>query len=430
MPSADPTSSPSARGSSSTKGLTRRRFVQGVGAAGVAAVGTPLVTTRVAYAATSAGAGVDTTLITIFLRGGADGLRILPPNSVDLGVSYLRQVRASLVPGETQVIPLPDTGGWALNKALSPLYDLLWESGELAFVPAVSAPGVTRSHFQAQLLLEKGGATGSSTGWLDRVLTELGPGTTFRALSEGWRSPDSMAGNQAKIAMSSLADFDFPGWTEIKAPSQKAVLALYNGLSGPLAEDVPATIAAVQEATAIRAGAGVQNGAVYPTAEFSTSLKDLADILRAEVGLRVATIDVQGWDTHTDEANDLDRLLAGAAACLTAFMTDLGPERRSRVTVVVQSEFGRRVPMNLSAGADHGTGGLMWLLGGGLVGKAVHGKWRPLMSAADLADGDVPMLNNAFDVLGEIVQKRLGVGSLSAVFPNRTQSPLGVARTG
>lgn len=426
MPSADSKNPMSSLG---CEGLTRRRFVQGVGAVGVTAVASQLVTTRVAYAATTAGVA-DNTLITIFLRGGADGLRILAPNSADLGLPYLKQVRSTLVPSDLQLIPLQGTGGWALNKALAPLYDQLWDSGELAFVPAVSAPGVTRSHFQAQLLLEKGGTTGVSSGWLDRVLADLGPGTAFRALSEGWRAPDSMAGNQPKIAMSSLADFDFPGWDEIRGPSQKALLSLYSGVTGPLAEDVPATLSAVQAATAIRAGAGVRNGAVYPVAEFSQALKDLADILRAEVGLRVATIDVQGWDTHTDEAKDLDALLAGAATCLSAFMTDLGPERRSRVTVVVQSEFGRRVPMNLSAGADHGSGGLMWLLGGGLVGKTVHGKWRPLASAADLADGDVPVMNNVFDVLGEVVQKRLGVGSLTTVFPGRTASPLGVARTG
>jgi uncharacterized protein (DUF1501 family) len=430
MPSADPNAP--ARSSSAPflgcEGLTRRRLLQGLGAVGVSALGSQLVSTRVAYAATTPGAG--NTLITIFLRGGADGLRILAPTSADLGLPYLKQVRASLVPPDTQLIALAGTGGWALNQAMRPLYDALWESGELAFVPAVSAPGVTRSHFQAQLLLEKGGSSGVSTGWLDRVLADLGPGTAFRALSEGWRAPDSMAGNQTKIAMSSLADFDLPGWDEIRGPSQKAILALYNGVAGPLAEDVPATLSAVQAATAIRAGAGVRNGAVYPAGEFSQSLKDLADILRAEVGLRVATIDVQGWDTHTDEAADLDRLLDGAATCLAAFMKDLGPERRSRVTVVVQSEFGRRVPMNLSAGADHGTGGLMWLLGGGVVGKAVHGKWRPLASAADLADGDVPLMNNVFDVLGEVVQKRLGVGSLTSVFPGRTASPLGVVRTG
>jgi uncharacterized protein (DUF1501 family) len=191
---------------------------------------------------------------------------------------------------------------------------------------------------------------------------------------------------------------------------------------------VPTTISALATAARVRAGAGVQNGAVYPAGNFSHALKDLADSLRAEVGLQVATVDVGGWDTHTSEVQDFDPLLTSAAQSLAAFMTDLGPARRARVTVVVMTEFGRRVGMNDSGGADHGHGGLMWLLGGGVVG-GVHGNWTPL-TALTLDNGDVPGVNNIFDVLGEIVQKRLGVGALSTVFPNHTANPLGVARIG
>jgi uncharacterized protein (DUF1501 family) len=145
--------------------------------------------------------------------------------------------------------------------------------------------------------------------------------------------------------------------------------------------------------------------------------------------MQVATVDVGGWDTHTDEANQLDRNLTSAAKSLAAFLTDLGPVRRKRVTVVVMTEFGRRVQMNASGGTDHGHGSLMWLLGGGLAGASVYGKWTPL--AADTLDsGDVPALNGAFDVLGELAQKRLAVGQLGSVFPSRTFAPLGVAKTG
>jgi len=158
-------------------------------------------------------------------------------------------------------------------------------------------------------------------------------------------------------------------------------------------------------------------------------LKDLAAILRAEVGLQVATLDVSSWDTHTTEAAGLDTLLANTAQALAAFCTDLGPTRRSRVTVVVMSEFGRRVAMNASAGTDHGHGGLVWLLGGGLVGRKVHGTWPPLASDADLDSGDVRGLNDPFDICGEIVQKRLGVGSLAGVFPGHSYTPVGLART-
>ena len=145
---------------------------------------------------------------------------------------------------------------------------------------------------------------------------------------------------------------------------------LYRGLAGPLGEDVPTTLAALATAGAAQAEAGVQNGAVYPAGNFSAALDDLATLLRAEVGLQVATVDVGGWDTHTDEVNQLDRNLASAAGSLAAFLTDLGPARRKRVTVVVMTEFGRRVQMNASGGTDHGHGSVMWLLGGGLAGSA------------------------------------------------------------
>lgn len=409
-----------------TGGWSRRRFLAGMGMVGVAALGTQLVTTRVAYAAPTTSTG--NTLITVFLRGAADGLRILVPASSALGIDYLTSVRASLVPPDSNLIALDGTGGWALNSKLAPLKPF-WDSGELAFVPAVSANGISRSHFQAQQYLEKGGSDTASSGWLDRVLAQLGPGTTFRALAEGSALPASLTGDQTKLVMNSLKNFAFPGWSGVAAQSEAAIAKLYRGMPGSLGEDVPSTLAALATAETARASAGVQNGAVYPSGNFGKAMADLATLLRAEVGLEVATVDVGGWDTHTDEAADLDRALASAAATLAAFMTDLGASRRGRVTIAVITEFGRRVAMNASGGTDHGHGSVMWLMGGGIVGTTVHGKWNQL-SSTTLDQGDVPGLNSAFDVLGELAQKRLNVGSLSSVFPGQTITPLGLARAG
>jgi uncharacterized protein (DUF1501 family) len=405
-----------------TGGWTRRRFLAGVGLAGVAALGTQLVTTRAAYAAAPSGA--ERTLIVIFLRGAADGLRILVPNSADLGLDYVRSLRADLVPGDADLVPL--VNGWALNARLRPIYDTLWSTGELAFVPAVSTPGVSRSHFQAQQFLERGGSDTAASGWLDRVLAKLGPGTTFRAVSEGDATPMALAGTQPSITLSSIDDFTFPGWDDIRPASQSAVLQLYRGVGGPLGEDVPTTIAALNTAAQIQAANA--NTTDYPAGDFGRALKDLAGILRAEVGLQVATVDVGGWDTHTNEVNELDNQLDDAGAALSTFMADLGPERRKRVTVAVMTEFGRRIEMNDSGGTDHGHGSVMWLLGGGLSGSNVFGNWNQL-SATTLDDGDVPGLNNPFDVLGELAQKRLGAGSLAGVFPGYSPSSLGVATT-
>src|SRR6185437_6470220 len=138
-------------------------------------------------------AATGNTLIVIFLRGGADGLRMLIPQSAGLGNTYLRSVRPTLVPADADIRTLAGTGGWGVNKGFDPLLPL-WSTGELAFVPAVSSPGVTRSHFQAQQFLEKGGSDTATTGWLDRLLAVLGPGTTFRAVSEGSATPMSMSG--------------------------------------------------------------------------------------------------------------------------------------------------------------------------------------------------------------------------------------------
>jgi uncharacterized protein (DUF1501 family) len=405
-----------------TGGWTRRRFLAGLGLVGVAALGSQLVTTRAAYAA--APTGTERTLVTIFLRGAADGLHILVPNSAELGRDFLRSVRPGLVPADSNLQPL--TGGWGLNKHLQPLYDELWPTGELAFVPAVSTSKFSRSHFQAQQFLERGGSDTASTGWLDRVLEKLGPGTTFRAVSQGDATPVALAGPQPSLTLSSVDGFVFPGWDEIRPASQNAVLQLYRGIGGPLGVDVPNTIAALGTAAQIRATNG--NTADYPAGDFGRALKDLAAILKSEVGLQVATVDVGGWDTHTDEVNQLGNQLDDAGAALARFVSDLGPERRKRVTVVVMTEFGRRVAMNDSGGTDHGHGSVMWLLGGGLARSDVFGKWQQL-SAATLADGDVPAWNNPFDVLGELVQKRLGVGSLSGVFVDYTPTPRGIATT-
>jgi uncharacterized protein (DUF1501 family) len=404
-------------------GWTRRRFLAGSGMVGVAALGSQLVTTRAAFGATPT--NQDQTMIVVFLRGAADGLHILVPNTAELGLNYLREVRPALVPGAADLIALSGARGWALHSAMAPLHDELWATGELAFVPAVAATGISRSHFQAQQFVEKGGSDSAATGWLDRLLDELGPGTTFRAVADGYTEPAALSGPQRTLVLDSIANFTFPGWDGIRTQSQRAVTALYRGLGGTLGEDVPVTMRALATAKRVQAVTGVQNGAVYPSGGFASSLQDLAAILRAEVGMQVATVDVGGWDTHTSEVSELDGVLTGAAAALAAFMTDLGPTRRQRVTVVVVTEFGRRVEMNASGGTDHGHGSVTWLLGGGVKG-GVHGKWTRL-GTDGLLYGDVPGHNSIFDILGEVSQKRLKMGGLRHIFPNHRVNPIGVA---
>jgi uncharacterized protein (DUF1501 family) len=408
-------------------GFTRRRFIAGAGLVGAAALANQLVTTRVAYAAKTQDVTTENTLITIFMRGAADGLRMLVPNNSGLGLNLLREVRPTLIPADANLIPLPGAGGWGLNTALKPLYDTLWPSGEFALVPAVSAPGISRSHFQAQQYLDKGGSDTATTGWLDRLLTELGPGTTFRAVADGTPGPASLVGPENFVGINAMQNFRLGSWDGIVPQRRAALAALYRGLDAPLGTDVPITLTALDTAAVIQSQFGARNGAVYPGGAFSGSLQDLAAILRADVGMQVATVDVGGWDTHTAEPNDLDNNLTSFAKSLAAFMTDLGPERRKRVTVVVMTEFGRRVATNGSGGSDHGHGSVMMLLGGGLTGSGVFGTWLPLL-AGILDNGDVPGLNSPFSVLGEVIQKRMNVGLFNNVFPGQLILPMGIAK--
>jgi uncharacterized protein (DUF1501 family) len=406
-------------------GFTRRRFLAGLGLVGVAALGTQLVTSRLSFS--RADTASPNTLIVLFMRGAADGLRILVPNAASLGLADLQAARPALIPATGTLLPLPGAAGWALNGNLSPLLPY-WSSNELAFVPAVSIENLTRSHFAAQQLIESGGVSTLSSGWLDRTLDTMGPGTTFRSVADGGSLPAALAGDQVSLAIQSLANFSLD-WAPGGVPAnQSALVNLYRSTGGFLGQDAPDAIAASIQAAGFATGAP-QNSAVYPAGNLSTSLQDLANLLRAEVGLQIATVDVGGWDTHTSEVSELDPNLHTLAGSLAAFLQDLGPVRRSRVTIAVMTEFGRRVAQNASGGTDHGHGSVMWLLGGGLKAAGVYGAWNGVAPSV-LDSGDVPLLNNAYDVLGEALQSRLGIGSVSAIFPAHSYSPLGITVAG
>lgn len=168
----------------------------------------------------------------------------------------------------------------------------------------------------------------------------------------------------------------------------------------------------------------------YPAGNFGSAMSDVARLVKADVGLRVATVDVGGWDLHSNagpiEDGDMTYHLTGLGNTLAAFGTDLG-ERLADVTVVTMSEFGRRVAENGSGGTDHGGGNAMLLLGGRVAGGLVHGGWPGLATEA-LVDGDVPGVNDYRNVLAELARAQLGIGSVASVFPGHSYVPLGVVR--
>lgn len=401
------------------RGFTRRSFLAGSGMVTAAALGSQLVTTRVAFAA--AGASNGKTLIVVFLRGGLDGLAtVVPANDNDYN-----RARPQIGIPSGSLLPLDSRFG--LHPAASALHKY-WLNGNLGIVHAVASPFATHSHFQSQDVVERGIGTGSMTsGWLERAVELSGPGTTFRAVCEGFTPARSLAGADGVVTMVGLDSLQLLDQTPALTD---ALSKLYTGVNDPLGEHGLQTLSVLDDAEELqKTDPRPGPGASYPAGDFSLAMADLARMIKAGAGVKAATVDVGGWDMHTLAGGVVGTMadqLRAMSLTVAAFATDLG-SKLADVTVVLMSEFGRRVAENGSGGTDHGRGGVMFLLGGGVDGKKIHGAW-PGLSEPALQGGDLAAANDYRDVLGEAAQATLGLGSISTVFPGFTYRPLGVMR--
>lgn len=361
----------------------------------------------------------DRTLVTVFLRGGADGLSLVPPVGDDgyhrarprLGVPAGRGFRLE--------------GPFGLAPELAELHPWFL-SGQLAIVHAVGSDDDTRSHFVAQERMERGGPSAAG-GWLGRWLRASGAGGTLTAVAAGSEVPDSLRGAPAATALGGLLDLDpSPEWGALC----DAVGGLYarDRELGPAAHDARG---AAERLSAVRApGVRPEHGARYPEPgdgevahAFGQHLAQVAGLIRARVGLLAACVDLDGWDSHFAQETILAPRMRALARGLDAFATDLGP-RLSRTSVVVISEFGRRVAENASLGTDHGRGGVMLVLGGGTPG-GMHCQWPGLDADRLAGPGDLPVVHDYRDVLAAVL-RRHGLHDPTPVFPDHTPDPLPV----
>lgn len=395
--------------------LTRRGLLGGV----VAAAGVS-VSTQMAFASdTYAG----DTLVVLSLHGGFDGLSAIAP----VGDPDYYRARPTIGLPKSQVIA--GDGTFGLHPAMAPLLPL-WQSGTLAAVHAVGQPNPTRSHFAAMATLENA-APGSAlrSGWLDRMLGVTGATGPLAGTSMGAAMPTPLfAGTVPAVSMASLDSFTLAG-DSAKRPIAAALRAMY--ADAPPAQAGPA-LAADQAltATASLRASGYTPAATYPDTDLGAALRDVARLIKARVGLVTAAVDCGDWDMHDSlgsavQGQRMYDNLNGLSLALAAFAADLGPAFAS-VTVVTVSEFGRRVQENASRGADHGHGNAMLLLGGGVRGGRVYGVW-PGLAPASLVAGDLAATTDYRSVIGEILQKRCGFGSLSTVFPSVRPSSFGLA---
>ncbi len=446
--------------------FNRREFLKR-GAAATVLAGSGV---RLGFAAGEA--ATQNVLLVVFQRGACDGLSLLPPAASSPDRAAYEQNRATAANGGTRIptsgtgalLALPNTGGrWGLHPRASGLYNL-YQSGHLAAVVAAGMPPpVTRSHFDAQKTMELGtpGQQSVGAGWLTRHLLSAGlpASVPVPAVSMGSITATSLLSSADAITMNSGSDYrlDAAAWGWNSADNYGA--SVPTGFKG-LVETLPqlwsgdsVLEAAGRDALAALAqlrpldfdlydptnhpnGYQPAGGANYGSSSFGMQLRNVAQMIKANLGLNVATIDIGGWDTHQSQgnpANSYDNFgnqVQTLSEGLSAFYTDLAAgatNYMTRVSVVVMTEFGRRVRENSSGGTDHGYGSVMLVLGGSVNGGQVYGNFLGLDQVNLFEYADVQVTTDYRRVLSEALIRRQGNPNIYYAFPGYSgYSPLGI----
>lgn len=375
----------------------------------------------------------DPILVVIFLRGGADSLSLIAPTAdpdyIAARPEGLRVLRDGDRPGLLLPPALADAD-FRLHPAAADLHQL-FQAGDLSLVHATGLTEATRSHFDAEARIERAGGGALAGGWLKRWLDHAAPGGPLPVLAVGAALPESLRGAARAAVAPALADLMLlPG--NGLAPILRARLQEGFGTHGPLAATVQDMLALSDllqgrlwqpDLGEMRA---YQPAVDYPAdSPLTAPLMSVAQAIKEDLGLRVATVDYGGWDTHDAQEGQFDALLAGLSRALMAFWRDLGPWQRD-VAVVVQSEFGRRLRANDSGGTDHGRAGAMLVLGPQARGGRLLGRWPGLANAALEEGADLAVTTDYRDVLAEVLTGHMGLADVGAVFPGLTPAPLGL----
>jgi len=364
-------------------------------------------------------------LVAIFQRGAADGLNIVVPHS-EQAYYDMRPTIAIPRPGSGPNAALDLDGRFGLHPALA-CFKPLFDRGHLAIVHAAGSPDPTRSHFDAQDYMESGtpGLKATSSGWLNRSLPQASATVSpVRALSMGATLPRTMQGPVPAIAVESIANFQVKD-----AAAAKAFESLYSGSSDQIMNgagretfEAAALLQSIQK-TAYQPA----SGAAYPTSRFGDNMRQIAQLIKADVGVEVAFADIGGWDHHVNEAPLLANLLRDFGQTLAAFHQDLG-DRMEDVVLVTMSEFGRTAKENGTRGTDHGHANCMFVMGGSVQGGKVHGPWPGLAQEQLYESRDLEITTDFRAVLGDLVTQHLGNKSLRTIFPNYHGQPLPILK--
>jgi uncharacterized protein (DUF1501 family) len=406
--------------------MTRRFFLRDGALALAGTTALPGFLTRAAMAAT-APLQRGGRLVVIFQRGAVDGLNMVVPYQER---NYYA-MRPTIAIPQQKVLDLD--GFFGLHPAMASLQPL-YQQGHLAVVHAAGSPDGTRSHFDAQDYMESGtpGVKATRDGWLNRALVSENTRrrqeySAFRAVALGAEVPRTLAGAVPALAISNVQDFAIGGRGPKPAPASAAFESMYDQSTDSLLHTTGGS--AFEAIRMLRATNPGQyqpaSGANYPESVFAKNMKQVAQLLKADLGVEVAFTDLTGWDTHENQGateGQLANRLRDFSDSLAAFWRDLGTGAE-KVTVVTMSEFGRTAHQNGTGGTDHGHANAMFVLGGGVKGGKVYGRW-PGLETEQLNEGrDLMVTTDYRRVLGELVGKQLAMANLDSVFPHARITP-------
>jgi len=426
-------------------GVSRRGFMGLVGA-GASVLGWNSLGSRMAFA-TPENPSTGDVIVVVFMRGGWDGLSVVAPYQMPTYQALRPNIRIKPASEFTDptgraglpleaggnVAPFPLSGTFAMHPSMSALHAGAWSDGKLAVIHAAGMPvseSSTRSHFEAAEYWERGSRSlAVTTGFLNRYLGGLDGLDRLSAVGRGSTLQSSLQGPSTAMSMGSISGFGVRGFPD-NTRARNALIGLYRHGADLVAETGADTLDVVNLLASIPPDPGPQNGAAYGTDSLSQNLKEVARLIRSNVGLRAVAVDFGGWDTHSnmglaeDPNSYMRRQTATVSQALQAFHQDLG-SAMDEVTLVTLSEFGRTIDENGSQGTDHGRGTLMLAMGGKIRG-GVHGSFPSEITNGP--EGDLSVLNDYRRVLSEILQVRCGATNISSIFPTYTQqAPLGVA---
>jgi len=371
-------------------------------------------------------------LIVVFLRGGVDGLNLISPTADSDYIAARPDVLRVMRSGDETGHVLSDQAA-DVDFRFHPRAKGLWEmfeAKELAVIHAAGLTDGTRSHFDAEAKMERAAQSGSAGGWLGRWIEMERPNGIMPILATGAGAPDSLSGARDVAVAQALEDLiiaqghglapvlrrrlseGFGAHPLIGAPIAK-LIELSGSLERHIVDETTGDVTEYVPAV------------TYPDTDLSQAFKTVARAIKLDLGLRVGTIDFGGWDTHVNQVDDFPQLVDRLSTALQAFWRDL-ETHQDRTTIVVMSEFGRRLRSNTAGGTDHGYGNAMMVLGAGVKGGRMLGEWPGLAHDALDAGADLNITTDYRHVLADVLTARMGATDLLSVFPAFTAKSLDI----